>query len=236
MAESNTDYPLINQLLPSQWTLYLYDKQLFKKMANRPNFQAKPHRELCTFSTLNDIIYFIQLMEAKSDQRSTPGFISKINMNCNDYIIMRKGIEPLWEDPRNSSGGTFSVKMEGIKGFDVWSTFLIYMISETLMEDMHYINGITVSYISDSYNINSNNKNFTYVKIWDGKPNRNKDEFFNLLPVEISEMIKSESILYTSNNKKKDFNEKSIIGKLLSQKKTSREKGDFKYDNRRKKY
>ena len=40
----------------------------------------------------------------------------------NDYIIMRKGIEPIWEDPKNSNGGTFTVKMAHSKGYDVWST------------------------------------------------------------------------------------------------------------------
>ena len=103
---SNTipnDYPLTHINLPNQWVLYLYDKQLFKKMANRPGFNAKPHKEICTITTINDLIYILQLLEVKSNQLSS----TKINLDANDYIIMRKGIEPIWEDPKNSNGGTF---------------------------------------------------------------------------------------------------------------------------------
>lgn len=52
---------LVDIKLPNEWVLYLYDKQLFKKMANRANFQAKPHKALCTISTVNDLIYILKL-------------------------------------------------------------------------------------------------------------------------------------------------------------------------------
>lgn len=238
MVEGNEEYPLINHALPCQWTLYLYDKQLFKKIANRPNFQAKPHKEICTFSTLNDAIYFLQLMEAKCNSNNKIDIVNnKINLDCNDYIIMRKGIEPIWEDPRNSNGGTFTIKLDHAKGFDVWSTFIMYMLGEKLMEDMQNINGITVSYISDSYNFNTqspNNMSYTYIKIWDGKADRTKEEFVRNLPIDLLDMIKTESLLYSTNNKKRDFNEKNIIGKLMHQKNNyPREKGGFNHNRGR---
>src|ERR1700753_4256648 len=64
------DVPLTNINLPNQWVLYLYDKTLYKKMANRPNFQAKPHKELCTLSTVNDLIYILKLMEVKIEPKN----------------------------------------------------------------------------------------------------------------------------------------------------------------------
>nr|AEX62927.1 eukaryotic translation initiation factor 4E-like protein [Moumouvirus Monve] len=129
---------------------------------------------------------------------------------------MRKGIEPIWEDPRNSNGGTFTVKMNHLKGYEVWSLFVMYILGETLNEyDMDNINGITVSYISDAYNFNATAKqninSFTYIKIWDGKSNRTRDEFINILPVEILDKIKHESIMYSQNNKKKILMNKILL-------------------------
>jgi hypothetical protein len=223
--ENNFDIPstipLMDTNLPNQWVLYLYDKQLFKKMANRPNFQAKPHKELCTITTVNDLIYILQLMEVKSEPNLKIDFMNnnKINLDANDYIIMRKGIEPIWEDPKNSDGGTFTIKMNHSKGYEVWSMFVMYMLGETLTHEMHNINGITVSYISDAYNFHNpgtstNNNSYTYIKIWDGKTDRNRDQFVNILPMDLLEKIRSESLMYSQNNKKKDFNEKNIISKL----------------------
>ncbi|AAV50761.1 eukaryotic translation initiation factor 4E-like protein [Acanthamoeba castellanii mimivirus] len=247
------DIPLTNIKLPNEWVLYLYDKQLFKKMANRPNFQAKPHKALCTISTVNDLLYIMELMKVNNDPKiksvETDG---KINLDANDYIIMRKGIEPIWEDPRNSNGGTFTVKMDHSKGYDVWKIFIQYILGETLtseISDMKSINGITVSYISDSYNFqNPASKNtlgntlgnslgnslgnglgnsFTYIKIWDGKPDRTRDQFVSMLPATIIDKIKSDSLMYSQNSKKKHFNEKNIIGKLNSGRKPSNTRGGF---------
>jgi len=142
-SDISPEIPSTNIALPNKWVLYLYDKQLFKKMANRQNFQAKPYKELCIISTVNDLIYLLRLMEVTID---TSGDKFKLNMDTNDYIIMRQGIEPVWEDPKNSDGGTFTIKMGHENGYDVWSTFVMYMLGETLTNDMSVINGITVSY------------------------------------------------------------------------------------------
>lgn len=218
------DFPLTNINLPCPWVLYLYDKQLYKKIVNRPNFQAKPHKELCTISTVNDLIYILQLLEVKigPNPKLDPN-ADKINLDVNDYIIMRKGIEPIWEDPKNLNGGTFTIKMAHSKGYDVWSLFMMYMLGETLTQEMGDINGMTVSYISDTrnaydtdnnINVNSSRDNYTYIKIWDSKQDRTIDQFVNILPSDLLEKIKTESLMYSQHNKKKNFNDKNIISKL----------------------
>ena len=213
-----TDFPLTNIKLPNQWVLYLYDKQLFKKMANRENFQAKPHREVCTITTVNDLMYILQLMAVKV--KLGPVNSNKINLDANDYIIMRKGIEPIWEDPKNSNGGTFTIKMNHLKGYEVWSTFVMYMLGETMTYDMQNINGITVSYISDANNFHNppstSNNSYTYIKIWDGKPDRTREQFINTLPIDLLEKVKNESLMYSRNNQKKDYGEEKIMSKLTS--------------------
>jgi hypothetical protein len=217
-----TDYKLPqnislkDMLLPCEWVLYLYDKQLFKKMANNPNFIAKPHKEICTLKTLNDLIYLLQIMEESSENKDLISSLNshKINLDMNDYIIMRKGIDPIWEHLKNKDGGAFTIKMNHKKGYDIWSTFLMYIVGETLCDDMHYINGMTVSYIADTSGTNVPFQDYTYLKIWDGKPNRTRDDFINILPSNLLDKIKNESIMYSQNNAKKHFGEKHMIEKL----------------------
>jgi len=222
-SEIPNDTLLTNILLPNKWILYLYDKQLFKKMTSRPNFQAKPYKELYTISTVNELMYILKLMEVKVDLNSNAKS-GKINLDMNNYIIMRQGIEPIWEDPKNSDGGTFTVKMDYEKGYEIWSLFVMYILGETLTNEMEYINGITVSYVCDAANFRNNehrsfsntmlNDKHTYIKIWDGKENRNKDNFINALPIEIINKIKNDSLQYLFNKEKKDFEREDIISKL----------------------
>ena len=108
----------------------------------------------------------------------------------NDYIIMREGIEPIWEDPRNKNGGTFSVKIGHKKGYENWSMFMTHILGETLMQDMSNINGISMSYISSDDDMGPTvaegtissvgsapspsfaDRGSTFLKIWDGKPDQ----------------------------------------------------------------
>lgn len=201
----------LNTRLPSEWIVYLYDKQLFKKMANKTNCTVKPHKEIYSISTINDLMYFIQLMKVNSDDKNNTS--QKINLDMNDYIVMRKGIEPIWEDPKNSNGGIFTVIMPHAKGYGVWSTILMHMLGETLCEDMKNINGMTVSYISDTYGVNSTkslNGNQTYIKIWDGKPDNTRNGFFEDLQPDVKNMIATESIMYAPNKVKKGFGDKKL--------------------------
>lgn len=156
---------------------------------------------------------------------------------------MRKGIEPIWEDPKNSNGGTFTIKMSHSKGYDVWSTFIMYMLGETMTYEMHNINGMTVSYISDANSFHNptstSNNSYTYIKIWDAKSGRSRDQFINILPLDLLEKIKNESMMYSPNNKKRYFNEKNIINKLNTSKQNNgnngnrREGGGFRSYNKR---
>lgn len=223
--------PLTHIKLPHEWVLYLYDKQSFKKMVNKPNYKIKPYTEICTLSTVNDLIYILQLMEVPLENGITSGnkIGGKRNLDANDYIIMKKGIEPIWEDPRNSNGGTFSIKMNHSKGYDVWMMFVMYMLGNTLTPEIEHINGITASFIPDSNNFTLNthgstNANYTYIKIWDGREGRTRDDFVNILPDDLLMKIKGESLMYSQNNKKKDFGGDAIINQIQKQK---------TYDNRR---
>lgn len=232
-ADISPDTPSTNILLPNKWVLYLYDKQLFKKMANRSNFQAKPYKELYVITTVNDVAYILRLMESPVDR---VGDKVRLNLDVNDYIIMRQGIEPIWEDPKNSDGGTFTIKMNHENGYNVWSMFVRCMLGETLTKDMTIINGITVSYISDTNNLKNrdaamvgNPVDYTYIKIWDGKSGRTRDQFVQILPKDLIEMIEHESLEYFAYKEKNKFNEPGIVAKLHNNKQSYRggERGGF---------
>lgn len=213
ISDTLPDLPLTNIKLPSQWVLYLYDKQLFKKMANKPDFRAVPHKEQCTINTLNDLIYILKLMEVKCDIKNK----SKINLDANNYIIMRKGIEPIWEDPKNSEGGTFTIKMDHSKGYEIWSSFVMHILGETLTEEMQDINGISVSYITDNFNNPASNNSYTFIKIWDGKPSRTQEQFVKILSPKIVDAIKADpltTLAYLPHNAKKDYGGTNIMAKL----------------------
>ena len=282
VTEIPKNVPLTNIKLPSEWVLYLYDKQLFKKMVKQ-NIKDNPNKILCTLSTVNDLIYILQLMEVKMDTKlPKTQSENKLNLDANDYILMRKGIEPIWEDPKNSNGGTFTAKINHNIGYNIWSDCVMYMIGESLSHDSNHINGISVSYIIDSSGFNNishnhipnnssrdsrsprsynngpgmkeknnftradvgpswkqlateessslslgmNANSYTFIKIWDAKPDRTKDEFIDILPIELIQKIKNESLMYTRNNAKKDYNEKNIISKLArNQRSFKKERG-----------
>lgn len=199
--------------LPNEWVLYLYEKKAYKKLSSKDAFQATPNKKVCTISTVNDLMYILQLMKVKCESKSRIGNISddRLNLDANDYIIMRKGIEPIWEHVKNENGGTFTVKMAHSKGYDIWSQMLMYMMGETFCHEMDTINGINVTYISDGPVPSTPNAAHTIIKIWDGKKGRTRDEFINILPPSIHARIKDDSIMYSANNMKKDFGERNMM-------------------------
>jgi len=74
-------------------------------------------------------------------------------------FVMRQGITPMWEDPKNRVGGCFSYKIPNKIVCDVWKTLLYLCCGESLTvkpEHSKYVNGITIS----------PKKNFCIVKIW----------------------------------------------------------------------
>jgi len=74
-------------------------------------------------------------------------------------FLMRGGIAPMWEDPKNRTGGCFSYRILNKQVADVWRTLVYLCCGESLTtkaELSGHINGITIS----------PKKNFCIVKIW----------------------------------------------------------------------
>ena len=74
-------------------------------------------------------------------------------------FAMRSGITPMWEDPKNRTGGCFSFKVINKQVFEVWKALFYAMCGETLCINKQHsklVNGITIS----------PKRNFCIVKIW----------------------------------------------------------------------
>lgn len=187
--------------LPYEWVVYLYFKEVYNSGPKRSR-TSDSYQEVCSLKTLNDLVYFLQLMECeKTEDPTNEG--RKLNLDANDYVIMKKGIEPIWEDPRNSEGGMFTMKINHEKGYGLWSTIVMHILGGTLAKNMTDINGITSQFIPDVNGIAGTT--YSFLKVWDGRPNRNLDQFMSILPDELAERIKGESRQYLPVRRKKNY-------------------------------
>ena len=74
-------------------------------------------------------------------------------------FLMRKHINPIWEDPANRDGGCFSFKIANKNVHKAWTSLSYTLVGETLMNSpniLPIINGITVS----------PKRSFCIIKIW----------------------------------------------------------------------
>ena len=99
-------------------------------------------------------------------QIHTPVDLIRINENMPDNVIkncmlfiMRDGIMPMWEDPKNRNGGCFSFKIMNKSVSQIWKNLLYALCGETLFTNKIHnalVNGITIS----------PKKNFCVIKVW----------------------------------------------------------------------
>jgi len=78
--------------------------------------------------------------------------------NCM-LFIMRHGIKPIWEDPRNRNGGCFSYKISNKNVYDVWRKLTYLLVGETMSSQESFVANVTGITISPK-------KNFCIIKIW----------------------------------------------------------------------
>ena len=94
-------------------------------------------------------------------------------INSHHFFMMRKDINPIWEDPKNKNGGCWSIKIPTEKSLELWIKLSSYIVGETLVEDSKVINGISIC---------AKNPITSVVKIWN---NDTKHNSIKLLPVDI---------------------------------------------------
>ena len=74
-------------------------------------------------------------------------------------FVMKKGINPTWEDKHNKKGGCFSFKVSNKYVTNVWKELLKVLTGESISKKKSFVdsvNGITIS----------PKKTFCILKIW----------------------------------------------------------------------
>ena len=115
----------------------------------------------------------------------------KLNEVINeDHVInsmlffMRDGINPMWEDNRNITGGCWSFKIPKKDVYNCWTELSITLLGEsvsTKVENSSIINGISIS----------PKKGFCIIKIWNSD---SKKSSINLLSKNIPHLFLNTSI------------------------------------------
>lgn len=127
-----------NHILNDQWTLWAH-------LPHNADWSLKSYIPIMTFKTMEDAI---------SVTESLPPVLVK---NCM-LFIMKKGINPSWEDPQNREGGSFSYKVANEDVPRTWSELTYRLVGGTIGTGSfnQCVTGITIS----------PKKLFCVVKIW----------------------------------------------------------------------
>ena len=128
----------------------------FKQLGTQWNLWAHlPHDSDWTVSSYKKIYKLTTVEETIAIIESLPEPLVK---NCM-LFIMKDGIVPMWEDPKNRNGGCFSYKVSNKNVCEVWRDLSYLLVGNTISSNMQFVNGVTGVTISPK-------KNFCIIKIW----------------------------------------------------------------------
>jgi hypothetical protein len=132
--------PTQNHPLIGKWDLYYH----------------LPHDKNWDLNSYKIIMKDIDIVEkVVTLNESIPESIVKYSM----LFVMRKGITPQWEDPKNRNGGAFSFKVINKQVYDVWKIMFAALCGESLFIENEINNSVTGITVSPK-------KNFCILKIW----------------------------------------------------------------------
>lgn len=114
-----------------------------------------PHDTDWSLKSYKNIYTLTSIEETIAVMESLPETLVK---NCM-LFLMRDGIRPTWEDPRNRDGGCFSYKVSNKHVYNVWKELSYVLVGNTISANNDFVanvSGITIS----------PKKNFCIIKIW----------------------------------------------------------------------
>ena len=131
---NSQDHPLIDK-----WVLWAH-------LPHNTDWSLKSYIKLQHLQTVEDVVSI------------TNAIPEKMVKNCM-LFLMRKNINPVWEDPLNCNGGCFSFKVLNRNVLKVWKELSYSITGESLSKNKQFmdnINGITIS----------PKKSFCIIKLW----------------------------------------------------------------------
>lgn len=138
MVEHLDNLSVSNSLLLDTWTLWAH-------LPHDTNWNLESYKQIMDITSLEEAIMLFE---------NLPESVIK---NCM-LFVMRKGVYPTWEDPKNRNGGCFSYKINNKFVEETWKNLSYVLLGETLTSQ-DYSNNITGITISPK-------KNFCIIKIW----------------------------------------------------------------------
>ncbi len=108
--------------------------------------------------TIDSYIKIVQLNTVEDTLTLNKTIPDKMIKNCM-LFLMKKDINPTWEDKRNMNGGCFSFKISNKHVPQVWKDLVCCVVGETISSDKNFLKDITGITISPK-------KTFCIVKIW----------------------------------------------------------------------
>jgi hypothetical protein len=126
-------------LLSDKWALWAH-------LPHDTEWSIDSYKKIYTMNTVQETIAVTETL---------PDVLVK---NCM-LFIMRDGIKPIWEDPKNRDGGCFSYKVPNKNVYDVWKELSYLLVGDTISSQPSFVNGVSGITISPK-------KNFCIIKIW----------------------------------------------------------------------
>jgi hypothetical protein len=139
MATASISETSVFHKLRWKWNLWAH-------LPQDPDWTVKSYKKIYQFKTVEEAIAITE---------SLPADLVK---NCM-LFIMRDGITPMWEDPKNRNGGCFSYKVSNKNVFEVWRDLTYVIVGDSISTNSVFVNCVTGITISPK-------KNFCIVKIW----------------------------------------------------------------------
>ena len=137
--------------LSDKWTLWAH-------LPHDTDWSMKSYIQIFTFNTIEEAVSLIDMLP------------EKMIKNCM-LFIMREGIHPLWEDPKNKNGGCFSLKISNKNVCEVWKQITYSTVGETISKSKKLcVNGCTIS----------PKKNFCIIKIWTSSCDEQNSDYLNI--------------------------------------------------------
>ncbi len=128
----------------------------FHKLSDKWTLWAHlPHDIDWSISSYKRILDMTTVEETIAITETLPDILVK---NCM-LFLMRDGIKPTWEDPKNRNGGCFSYKVSNKNVYEVWRDLTYVLVGDSISKQKSFVSGVTGITISPK-------KNFCIIKIW----------------------------------------------------------------------
>jgi hypothetical protein len=126
-------------VLSDRWTLWAH-------LPHNTDWSIDSYIKVFTFTTIEETIAVTETL---------PNILVE---NCM-LFLMREGIKPTWEDPKNRNGGSFSYKVLNKNVYSIWKDLTYVVVGSTISKQTTFVNSVTGITISPK-------KNFCIMKIW----------------------------------------------------------------------